>query len=77
MRIAIKSAQWRMRRIMLQQFTVEAAMIKKVPAGAYRADYKAFFDQYDGPIEIEFRDPIIDTELPLAIATNSDGSAGH
>jgi ketosteroid isomerase-like protein len=26
---------------------------------AYRADYKAFFDQYDGPIEFEFRDLVI------------------
>jgi hypothetical protein len=26
---------------------------------AYRDDYKAFFDQYDGPIEFEFRDPVI------------------
>ena len=26
---------------------------------AYRADYKAFFDMYDGPIEIEFRDLVI------------------
>jgi ketosteroid isomerase-like protein len=29
---------------------------------AYRADYKAFFDQYDGPIEIEFRDLVIDAD---------------
>ena len=26
---------------------------------AYRADYKAFFDHYDGPIEFEFRDLVI------------------
>jgi uncharacterized protein (TIGR02246 family) len=26
---------------------------------AYRADYKAFFDMYDGPIKIEFRDLVI------------------
>jgi uncharacterized protein (TIGR02246 family) len=26
---------------------------------AYRADYKAFFDMYDGPIEFEFRDLVI------------------
>ena len=26
---------------------------------AYRDDYKAFFDQYDGPIEFEFRDLVI------------------
>ena len=26
---------------------------------AYRADYKAFFDQYYGPIEFEFRDLVI------------------
>jgi uncharacterized protein (TIGR02246 family) len=29
---------------------------------AYRADYKAFFDQYDGPIEFEFRDLVIDAD---------------
>ncbi len=29
---------------------------------AYRADYKAFFDQYDGPIGIEFRDLVIDAD---------------
>jgi ketosteroid isomerase-like protein len=29
---------------------------------AYRADYKAFFDMYDGPIEIEFRDLVIDAD---------------
>lgn len=29
---------------------------------AYRADYKAFFDQYDGPIEIELRDLVIDAD---------------
>ena len=26
---------------------------------AYRADYKAFFDMYDGPIEFEFRELVI------------------
>ncbi len=29
---------------------------------AYRADYKAFFDQYDGPIEFEFRDLVINAD---------------
>ena len=29
---------------------------------AYRADYKAFFDQYDGPIEFECRDLVIDAD---------------
>jgi ketosteroid isomerase-like protein len=44
---------------------------------AYRADYKAFFDQYDGPIEFEFRDLVIAASPTLATATNSNGSAGH
>ncbi len=32
---------------------------------AYRADYKAFFDMYDGPIKVEFRDLVIAADAAL------------
>jgi ketosteroid isomerase-like protein len=32
---------------------------------AYRADYKAFFGMYDGPIKIEFRDLVIGADASL------------
>ena len=44
---------------------------------AYRDDYKAFFDQYDGPIETSSAISSSPPARPLATATSSNGSVGH